>query len=165
MMKPFILLINGSINAGKTTVSKILCAKIPQTAHIEVDVLRECIEWMPLEESIPLNLKNAASIAHNFLEYGLNVVISYPLNQGDFEYLSEQFRDYKLDCITLSPSLETAQQNRGNRELTAWEYNRIAFHYATGIARPLFPSIIIDNSQQTPQQTADMIINILKDHQ
>ena len=38
-MQPVTILINGSINAGKTTVAKAICALLPRTAHVEVDSL------------------------------------------------------------------------------------------------------------------------------
>jgi len=161
-MQPVIVLINGSINAGKTTVSKALGDLLLRTAHIEVDSLDDFIQWMSLEESIPLNLKNAAAIARNFLDYGLNVVISYPLNLSDYTYLVKELAGFPLYCFTLSPPLEVAQRNRGARELSEWEIQRIAFHYATGIAHPPFGSSI-DNATQTPQQTAALIVSSLKD--
>ncbi len=39
-----IIFINGSINAGKTTIAKILAEKIPQTANVEIDELRNFID-------------------------------------------------------------------------------------------------------------------------
>jgi hypothetical protein len=159
-MQPVTILINGSINAGKTTVSQALCALLPRTAHVEVDTLHDFIEWMSLEESIPLNLKNAAAVGRNFLEYGLNVVISSPLNLPDYEYLVAELAGFPLACFTLSPPLEVAQRNRGARALSDWEHQRIAYHYATGIAHPAFGTII-DNAAQTPQQTAEAIIRSL----
>ncbi len=156
-MQPVTILINGSINAGKTTVSRAICTLLPRTAHVEVDSLHECIGWMSLEESIPLNLKNAAALGRNFLDYGLNVVISYPLNPPDYRYLVAELAGFPLACFTLSPPLEVARHNRGTRALTEWEQQRIAFHYATGIASPAFGTII-DNASQTPQQTAAEIV-------
>ena len=160
MMQPMTILINGSINAGKTTVAKALAALLPRTAHVEVDSLHDFIGWMGLEESIPLNLKNAAAVGRNFLEYGLNVVISYPLNPPDYAYLAAELAGFPLACFTLSPPLEVARRNRGDRELSEWERERIAFHYATGIANPAFGAII-DNAGQTPQQTAAAIVGQL----
>ncbi|HYF63435.1 MAG TPA: hypothetical protein VD886_11515 [Herpetosiphonaceae bacterium] len=154
------ILINGSINAGKTTVAKALCELLPRTAHVEVDSLHDFIGWMDLEESIPLNLKNAAAVGRNFLEYGLNVVISYPLNPPDYQYLAAALDGFPLACFTLSPPLEVARRNRGARVLSDWERERIAFHYATGIASPAFGAII-DNAAQTPRQTAAEIASRL----
>jgi len=152
-----IILISGSINAGKTTVSKALCRLLPRTAHVEVDDLREFIGWMGLEESIPLNLKNAAAVARNFAEAGLNVIVSYPLRPLDYEYMANELEAYSVHCVTLSPPLEVAQRNRGTRELTSGEIDRIAFHYDTGIANPPF-GITIDNSGQTPDETARAVL-------
>jgi hypothetical protein len=155
---PFVILLNGSINAGKTTVARALCHALPRTAHVEVDALHDFIEWMPLEESIPLNLQNAAAVATNFLAYGLNVVISYPLNPRDYDYLTTQLLQYPIHCFTLSPRLEVAQQNRGTRELTPWERERVAFHYESGIATPPF-GITIDNSDLSVEKTVQDILD------
>jgi 2-phosphoglycerate kinase len=43
-----IILLNGSINAGKTTVAQELIASLPRTAHVEVDALREFVRFLPL---------------------------------------------------------------------------------------------------------------------
>ena len=156
-----VILINGSINAGKTTVSRALRDLLPRTAHVEVDDLHEFIEWMPLAESIPLNLKNAAAVGRNFLEYGLNVVVSYPLGPEDYNYLLDQFCGYPLYCFTLSPPLEVARSNRGTRPLTEWEWQRIGVHYSSGIANPSYGTTI-DNSRQTPEETAREILQIIE---
>ena len=51
-----IILLNGCINAGKTTVAKAIVSRTNEFAHVEADALRDFIRWMPLEESIELNL-------------------------------------------------------------------------------------------------------------
>lgn len=76
-----IIFISGSINSGKSTVAAILERRIPRTAIVEVDAIRKMIEWMPLEESIPINLENAISITRNFTKNGLNTVIAYPIRK------------------------------------------------------------------------------------
>jgi Chloramphenicol phosphotransferase-like protein. len=155
---PTAILVNGSINAGKTTVSRALCLELPRTAHVEVDALRDFVDWMPLEESIALNLSNAAAVAKNFLEHGLNVVVSYPLNREDYLYLKERLEPFPLFCFTLSPRLEVAQRDRGSRELTEQERERVAFHYGSGIASPNF-GVALDNSDLTPEETARAILD------
>ncbi len=157
-----ILLLNGSINAGKTTVSKQIVQLLPRTAHVEVDDLHDFIEWMPLLEAIPLCLKNAAAVTRNFVTFGLNVVISCPLRQEDYDYLLRELQPLgvPIHCVTLNPSMAVALTKRGARELTEWELQRIPQLYAEGIPSPAF-GIIIDNAHQTPEETAREIISFV----
>ena len=153
-----ILLINGSINAGKTTVSKKIVELLPRTAHVEVDDLHDFVEWMPLDEAIPLNMQNTADVTRNFAVFGLNVVVSCPLRVEDYEFLLRELTSLgvPLHCITLDPSMAVALTNRGTRELTEWELRRIPQLYAEGIHSPPF-GIIINNAPQTPDETAQEI--------
>jgi hypothetical protein len=154
-----IILLSGSINSGKTTVAKQLVRLLPRTAHVEVDSLREFIGWMPLAESIPLNLENAVAVTQNFIAYGLNVVLSYPLPQDDYDYLMRELEPLgaPIHCVTLNPDLAVALTNRGTRELTEWELRRIPYHYETGINNPPF-GIVINNTRLTPEEAAREIL-------
>lgn len=151
-----LIVLNGSINAGKTTTSKMICQLLPGTAHVEVDALRDFIAWMPLEESIPINLASAVAVTKVFLKHGLNVVFSYPLRAEDHAWLLRQF-DVPVHFITLRPPMEISQQQRGARLLSDWEVARIAYHYQTEGANPDL-GMVIDNSQMTPEQTARLIL-------
>ena len=155
-----ILLLNGSINAGKTTISKQIVRMLPRTAHVEVDDLREFIRFMPLLESIPLSLANTVAVTRNFVAFGLNVVISCPLRQEDYGYLVRELTPLgvPIHTVTLSPKLAVALTNRGTRELTEWELRRIPYHYETGISAPPF-GIIVDNTDQAPEETARQILS------
>lgn len=154
-----IILLNGSINAGKTTVSKRLREMLPNTAHVEVDSLREFIAWMPLEESIPINIEAAIAVTKVFVRHGLNVVFSYPLRPEDYEIILREVAELNVPvhCVTLRPRLEVSQTNRGTRQLTDWERSRIRYHYETRLNDPDV-GIIIDNSSQTPEETAREIL-------
>jgi hypothetical protein len=48
-MMLMIIFISGSINAGKSTIAKLLAKQLPNTALMEVDALREMITWMPID--------------------------------------------------------------------------------------------------------------------
>ena len=65
--------------------------------------------------------------------------------------------------ITLAPSLETCLQNRGTRELDDWERNRIREMYEEGYQDRPYSDFIINNDNQTPHQTAEIIKNFLRD--
>ncbi len=157
-----IILINGSINSGKSTVARLLAERIPNTALLEIDALRDMVSWMSLEDSIPLNLKNAVSLIKNFVHEEINVVVPYPLSEENYSFLMTELDSVSvpIHAVTLSPSLETALSDRGTRPLSDAEKERIVYHYKSGIAQPAFGTII-NNSHQTPEKTLQEILNII----
>lgn len=157
-----IIFINGSINAGKSTVAKILTEKIKNTALIEVDKFREFVYWMPISESILINLENAVLIIKNFYKRGFNVIVPYPLSKRNYEYLMEELKDIaeNISIFTLNPDIEEVLKDRGARKLSEAERERIRYHYSTGINNPAFGTII-DNTHQTPRETAENILSLI----
>lgn len=158
-----IIFINGSINSGKSTVAKLLAEKIGKVAVVEIDALREFINWLPSDEAIPINLKNAVSVIKNFLKDGINVIVPYPLSKDNYEFFVNNLNEYKesIYVFTLNPKLEVALKNRGSRELSDFEKKRIQYHYSIDIHNPDF-GIIIDNSNETPEETRDKIFQNLR---
>ena len=156
-----IIFISGSINSGKTTIANLLKKEFPRTAHIEVDTLRDMIDWMPLENAIPLNLKNTLSITLNFIKEDINVIITYPISKSEYEFFNKNLPlEIERFFFTLNPMFYYALTNRGSRELTLWEVERIKYHYQTGINNPDF-GITIDNTMQQPEETvSDMFYYI-----
>lgn len=45
-----IILLNGCINAGKSTVAKALVRLLKDAAHVELDDLRHCMSALPFED-------------------------------------------------------------------------------------------------------------------
>jgi cytidylate kinase len=158
-----IIFLNGSINSGKSTVAKILGKEMSKSALVEIDVLRDMIGWMPINEAIPINLENAISVIRNFSKNGLDVIVPYPLSQKNYDYMVAGLKDLdiKIYVFTLAPKLEKTLTNRGTRELDDWERNRIKYHYDIGIHKPNFGEII-DNTDQTPEETVSIILNKIK---
>jgi len=154
-----IIFLNGSINSGKSTIAKLLAKKLGNSAIVEIDSLREFIDWMPLDESIPINLENAVAVVKVFVKNNLNVIIPYPLDKENYDYLVSELDG--LHAFTLSPRLEVALQDRGSRKLTQWEKERIKYHYSIGINNPDF-GIIIDNSDETEEETVSRILKMIK---
>lgn len=155
-----IIFLNGSINAGKSTVAKILAERLPNVALVEIDLLRDMIGWMPIEKAVPINWDNAVSIIKNFVKQGLSVIVPYPLSQKNYDYIMPNLKGLSTDIyiFTLAPSIEKVLTNRGSRELDEKEKERIKYHYDIGIPNPVFGEII-DNSDQTPKETADYILS------
>ena len=157
-----ILILSGSRNAGKTTVSKLLAERVPYMANLEVDRLREFVYCLTLDESVPINLENAASVAKNLVRRGLHVVLNNPLRSEDYEYLKKKFGDIDtpVHAFTLRPSLQSALSNRGSREPTRDDLLWIREQYNP--ASPIYiPDIgtVIDNSEKTPEEVAEIILS------
>jgi len=153
-----IIFLSGSINSGKTTIAKLLVKEFPRTAHIEVDTIHDMYDWMPLEEAIPLNLKNTLTLTINLLNENFNVIISYPLSRDEYEFFNRHLpADVQRFFFTLNPRIDHALSNRGARELTKWEIERIKFHYETSVNNPGF-GITIDNTMQSPEETLSDIL-------
>lgn len=116
---------------------------------------------MPIEDAIPLNLKNTLSLTLNFLAQDINVIITYPLSKTEYEFFNQNLPlEVQRFFFTLNPRLDHALSNRGSRKLTEWEIERIKYHYSTGINNPGF-GITIDNTMQSPEETlGDMLYYI-----
>lgn len=155
-----VIFINGSINAGKSTIAKILADRIPKTANVEIDSLHDFIHRLEIDKAVPINLENAVSVINNFAKHGYNIVVPYPLSQKNYEYLKKELCDNELYFFTLSPDIKKVQGDTGDRKLTQWERDRIQHHYDIGIPNPVFGKII-DSTNQTPEETAEKIISLL----
>ncbi len=159
-----IIFISGSINSGKSTIAKLLSEKIINSALIEVDSLCEFIDWMPIEQAVPINLQNAVSVIKNFSQHKIHAIVPYPLSQKNYDFMLSQLGEMKENIFTfiLNSKLEKVLSNRGARELTDWEKERIEHHYKIGINNPGF-GIVIDNTNQTPEETASFIFNSIRE--
>jgi hypothetical protein len=157
-----IIFINWSINSGKSTVARLLTQKIPQTANIEIDSLRHFIDWVEINKAIPINLENAVLLIKNFINHWYNVVIPYPISQTNYEYFQEELAEYKKDLyvFTLAPNIQKAQTSTAERTISDWEYKRIQHHYDIWIHNPSFWTII-DNTNQTPEETVNEILRYI----
>ena len=158
-----IIFINGSINSGKSTVAKILFKELPNFALVEIDAFHEMINWMPTNKAVPINLENAVFAIKNFAKKGIGSIVPYPLSQKNYDYMMGELKDVdtKIYVFTLAPKLDKALTNRGERELTKEEKDRIKYHYDIGIHAPNFGEII-DNSEQSPEETAKVILEKIK---
>lgn len=157
-----IIFLNGSINAGKSTVAKLLAQEIPNSALVEIDSLSAMIDWMSIDQSVPINLENAVAVIQNFVKRGLNVIVPYPLSEKNYEYMTAHLNncDVDISVFTLAPSIEKAQSDTQDRKLTEWERERIKHHYDIGIPNPAFGKIV-DTTNQTPEETAAHILSAL----
>lgn len=155
---PRAILVSGPINAGKTTVARLLARRIAGTAHVEGDALRAFVADVPLSEALPVTLANLADVSRNFLREGRHVIVDYLLSAEQHAALLETLRPdaSSVHSFVLAPPLHVALSNRG-RPLDEWERARIRELYDERIHEPGF-GITIDTAEQTPEQTVDEIL-------
>lgn len=158
-----IIILNGPINSGKTTVAKILWEKIPNLAHIEIDKIREFIDWMENKPSWKISFSTALSVAKEFLKKDLNVLITYHISDKGYRQIKDYLEptDKDIFAFTFLPPIHNTLTNRGTRELNEWEIQRIKETYEKENHKVSYGETI-DNSIQTPQETADYILNKVK---
>jgi hypothetical protein len=158
---PKLIWLNGAINSGKTATAKELQKLLPKTAHVEVDSLNAFIDWMPLHDSIPIDLDNAVAVATVFFSHGLNVVVTYPLSATCYERVLLRDNTLSFRFFTLKPTLDICARDRGQRPLSDWERQRISFHYNGGIRLDI--GVVIDNSCMTAAECASRVLALSAD--
>jgi cytidylate kinase len=157
-----LIFVSGPINAGKTTVSRLLARRLSGTAHVEGDALRAFVAWMPLEESLPTTLANLAAVSRNFLTAGQHVVVDYLLSAEDHAALVAALEPVarSIHSFVLAPPLHVALRDRG-RKLDDRERSRIRELYDRRIHEPGF-GISLDTGELTPVQTVEEILGHLR---
>ena len=151
-----LIFISGSINSGKTTTSKALAKKI-KAILVNVDDLNDTIPNFNLATDLDKSMDLAIKTINRYLAEGKDVVANYVVRQKDFERFAKEINTNKQLIVTLAPSIDVAQSNRGRKKLTKWEVQRIKHHYDTRIAAPKF-GYIIDNSKLSINETVARII-------
>lgn len=146
-----LIFISGSINAGKTTTSKLLAETLGYT-FINVDDLTDKVDKFDIYTHLDLAMDLAIEAINAATNEGKDVVANFVIRKEDYvRFQNEITADPKI-FITLCPGLDVALSKRGDRELTEWEIKRIKAHYEDGIASPDYGHII-DNSTLTVEQT------------
>ena len=163
-----IININGPINSGKTTISKLLQEKLPQSLFIEVDDLLSDDEQVKLkltrEQGWAERLKrlDAIIVQEKNLQRYENIIFAYPMTDKTYhQWKLWEDENTKFINITLAPNIDICLQNRGTRKLTEGEKQRIKQMYSEGYNRPEFSDLIIDNSSQRPIETLKNILYFL----
>lgn len=163
-----IININGAINSGKTTVSKLMQKKLPGCLFVEVD------ELLSDEEQKKLNLSREDGWAERLKRLDEiiaqekktqryeNIIFAYPMTDKTYhKWKAWEDENTKFINITLAPKWQICLQNRGTRRLREAEKERIKQMYQEGYNCPEFSDLVIDNSTQTPIETLEHILNFL----
>ena len=152
-----LIIIDGPINSGKTTVSRCLADLLGQCIVIECDHLRHFADCLPLDQSIPFTLQDAADLAVKWIDRSFSVIINYPIASCELYHVLDRLSpDVDTHIFTLQPPLETCIRQRGARVLSQREIARI-HEMSESRAESGVIGDVIDNSNMTPHECAATI--------
>jgi ribosomal protein S18 acetylase RimI-like enzyme len=156
-----IIVLDGPINAGKSTVGARLAGRLAHTVHIEVDHLRHFAGGLTLAQAIPYALADAASLAEAWTGRGFHVIVNWPIEPANLRYFAAVAAQSgaPLFVFTLLPRRAVALGDRGERRLIGSERARIKEMYAGMYAAGRGAGIVIDNSDQTADETVQIILD------
>lgn len=119
-------LITGIPGAGKTSVSKQLAARLPRTAHVEVDLLREMVVSGYLapgkepkatsDAQLELGARNAALIADSFMAAGFTPLVDDVVLHLQLAQYRQVLSRWPIRLVVLAPTVEVAMERDRKRE-------------------------------------------------
>lgn len=155
--------ISGSINSGKSTIASALHKKIKKSVNIELDYLLHFAKNDKLEDISHFIIKDALDLAKKWIGRGYLPVLTWPLiGEKDIDTMFGYSKELKLESIVINliPEKESIKRNRGKRELTMKELNRIDYMYEQNVHKLPF-GFSIDNSKQTIDGTMSEVMSIV----
>ena len=87
MKKPFLVIFDGPMGAGKSTVAKLLQKKLKgKTALISLDNLKKIVSDYKLDSILHLDLasKSGATMTNLYLKEGINVIVEKAFTREEF---------------------------------------------------------------------------------
>jgi len=168
-MKPKIVILTGPPGSGKTTINEILAKKVKKSVVVSSDTLRDFVkngyadrnhkDW---KKQLNLGAENTILLAKNFYKSGFNVFMDDVLIEERFYHYFGTLKNYDLKIFLLLPNKETVAK----RDLERGKYalkERALYLYDKFIEflKKEKRFDVIDSSQQTPEETASLIMEKL----
>ena len=162
-------LITGLMASGKSTVSELLAESLEKCVHLRGGIFRKMIvsgrEDMsdsPSEEAIHqlhLRYKLTADAAKSYFKDGFSVVIQDNYYGDELNRMLSYLQDYPVEVIVLCPNVEVIKERELHRGKTGYTGFTVEALYNTFMQTTPKIGFWLDNSNQTPQQTVETILN------
>src|SRR5262245_31855734 len=166
-MDPAVLVISGIPGAGKSTLARLVAARLPRSAHLEAELLQRCVvggsvwpDGEPQAEAIRqlrLRGRHVALLADSFFEAGFTPVVDDVVIGSRLAELRSDLRSRPLLFVLLTPRLEVVRaRNRERPDKDVFE----AWRHLDAVARQETPRVglWLDTSDQKAEESAAEIL-------
>jgi predicted kinase len=167
--KLFLILIDGPMGSGKTTVAKIIHSKLKRTAYIGLDRIKRYISDFkknPTDNEISRNVVSA--MASEYLKQGISVIIEQGMKDNYIKLLKKIAKKNKAECFIyqLDASKELLTKRVIERtklaNKPAISRSRIERNYNIHLNNKYSHTTIFDSEKFNPKIIANKILKEVK---
>jgi broad-specificity NMP kinase len=161
-----IIAITGPTGSGKSTVAKLLCKKFDKCVRLDIDRVKHFVESGFVYDDTPegkkqwaLCVKNVIDLSKNFVNEGYNVII-----EGYIDRESPGWPEVSVElpvdkAFLLLPNLaEIKKRNKSRDPKIFMEDIDVERHYEYFSQEKEDNFIVLDTSNQTPEETVKIIL-------
>lgn len=163
-----IYLITGLMASGKSTVAQLLAEKLPKAVHLRGDVFRKMIvsgrkemSASPSKEALAqldLRYRLTAGVAKEYHQAGFDVVVQDNYYGEKLPYMIKRLSPEPVFTVVLCPDANIIREREENRGKTGYSGFDIETLYQDFMANTPRIGLWIDNSFETPEETASRIL-------
>ena len=167
-MKPRLISISGAVHSGKTTVSRMIAAQMPNAFYLDGDMVSS---WVGASQPTTATIDGMLPDIHEriiemikaSLSSELDIIVDFYFDDAVRNQIVGALHDVKFDAkwFLLKPDKQKVLSGSATRpELNSWEVDRIEYHY-TGLRMETKLAQVIDSTRQTPVETVKEIMEKL----
>lgn len=167
-----ILVITGLMASGKSTVAQLVAEGLPRAVHLRGDVFRKMMvsgraemTAQPTEEAVrqlKLRYRLTAQAAREYHRAGFDVVVQDNYYGEMLPHFLDLLAPEPVKTVVLCPDAKTVALREQGRGKTGYDGFAVELLYQQFMQTTPRIGHWLDNSAQTPAQTAAEILRLLK---
>ena len=171
MKKPFLIIIDGPIGSGKTTVSELLHKKLRKTALISLDKIKRLVsDYKPMHKYHQLASEVGKAMVKEYLKNGWNVIIEKAFTREKFikKYLNfNKNKGIRVFVYQIMIPFDIAikrvrQREKFRNQISKLSTNRIKRNYRHYDSYGYKKAKIFDSLKLKPEKIAAEILKEVK---